>query len=899
MGAQLLCLLVAALASSEVAVGVEAAVPPPPFKAAASMTAPEYSTFTYGSMSADRYATPLKSPLAIPTPYAPHFKQASYLLDPKITYTTYSLNPKATATPDGKYGQSAFAQLWANANLTFSSKVPFTTTRSATPIPSSELVYPPPLPVVPRDVNDTTTYTLPADFVWGAASSAFQFEGALKLEGRGPSVEDSIGTQPGGNDSNVDALFYYLYKEDMKRLGAVGLPYFSFSIPWTRIVPFGVQGSPVNTQALDHYDDLINEAIANGVAPVVTLLHYDLPLSVSYSTKNFTDHFSYYAHQLMTRFGDRVPYWVTINEPNLQPVDNALTNILVAHANLYHWYKNDLKGKGKITMKFANNLAMPLNGKKNATDLAAAQRYQDFSLGVMNNPLFLGTQIPDSVLNTPGIKIDPLTQDQIKLIHGTMDFFSFDPYSSSFATPPPEGIEACASNSSDPNWPTCVISTYDAANGWLLGDASSVGYSYIAPQHVREQFTYVWNTFRPSGVLVAEFGFPAIGDAYKALDGQRYDLEKTIYYQAFLTEMLKAIHEDGVNVVGALAWAYLETNEFGTFTPLYGLQTLNHTSLERTYKRRQNQWKKGAEGTRSDRGAGLARQARSVIVILKALYPPLSTSSPANMASGYDRALSDVVFSPDGHVFQVEYAGEAVKRGTCAVGVKGKDIVVLGCEKRSAMKLQDTRITPSKISLVDKHVCLAFAGLHADARILVDKARLEAQSHRLTVEDPVTIEYITKYIAGVQQRYTQSGGVRPFGLSTLIVGFDKGEKVPRLFQTEPSGIYSAWKSNAIGRSSKTVREFLERNYKEEMARDDAIRLTVKSLLEVVQTGAKNIEIAIMAPGKNLEMLASEDIESYVKGIEAEKQEEAAKKKTGRTPGQGTAAILTRGADGGS
>jgi len=118
--------------------------------------------------------------------------------------------------------------------------------------------------------------------------------------------------------------------------------------------------------------------------------------------------------------------------------------------------------------------------------------------------------------------------------------------------------------------------------------------------------------------------------------------------------------------------------------------------------------------------------------------------------------------------------------------------VVLGCEKRSAMKLQDTRITPSKIGLIDTHVCLAFAGLNADARILVDKARLEAQSHRLTVEDPVTIEYITKYVAGVQQRYTQSGGVRPFGLSTLIVGFDPNDKTPRLYQTEPSGIYSAW-----------------------------------------------------------------------------------------------------------
>ncbi|CAD0100339.1 unnamed protein product [Aureobasidium mustum] len=245
------------------------------------------------------------------------------------------------------------------------------------------------------------------------------------------------------------------------------------------------------------------------------------------------------------------------------------------------------------------------------------------------------------------------------------------------------------------------------------------------------------------------------------------------------------------------------------------------------------------------------------------------------MASGYDRALS--VFSPDGHVFQVEYALEAVKRGD--------KIVVLGCEKRSAMKLQDTRITPSKIGLIDNHVCLAFAGLNADARILVDKARLEAQSHRLTVEDPVSIEYITKHVAQVQQRYTQSGGVRPFGISTLIVGFDPNSTEARLFYTEPSGIYSAWKANAIGRSSKTVREFLERNHKDGMDREETIKLTVKSLLEVVQTGAKNIEIAVMEPGKPLEMLKVEDIEKYVESINSEKQDEANTRRGPRAGGQ--------------
>lgn len=249
--------------------------------------------------------------------------------------------------------------------------------------------------------------------------------------------------------------------------------------------------------------------------------------------------------------------------------------------------------------------------------------------------------------------------------------------------------------------------------------------------------------------------------------------------------------------------------------------------------------------------------------------------------SGYDRALS--IFSPDGHIFQVEYALEAVKRGTCAVGIKGKDCVVLGCERRSTLKLQDPRITPSKISQIDTHVVLSFAGLNADSRILIEKARVEAQSHRLTLEDPVSIDYLTRYIAGIQQKYTQSGGVRPFGVSTLIAGFDPNDSVPKLYQTEPSGIYSAWSAQAIGRNSKTVREFLEKNYSKEeppATEQEAVKLTVKSLLEVVQTGAKNIEITIVKPTSQVVSLTSEEIGKYVDEIEAEKQQELGKKKKG-------------------
>lgn len=242
----------------------------------------------------------------------------------------------------------------------------------------------------------------------------------------------------------------------------------------------------------------------------------------------------------------------------------------------------------------------------------------------------------------------------------------------------------------------------------------------------------------------------------------------------------------------------------------------------------------------------------------------------------YDTAIT--VFSPDGHLFQVEYAQEAVKKGSTAVGVKGRDIVVLGVEKKAVAMLQDDR-TVRKICLLDDHVAIAFAGLTADARVLIQKARVECQSYRLSVEDPVTVEYITRYIATLQQKYTQGRGRRPFGLSTLVVGFDYDGSA-HLYQTDPSGTYHEWKANAIGRNSKTVREFLEKHYTDEIANSDqaTIKLCIKALLEVVQTGSKNVEIAVMRNGRELETLSNDEIDRVMAEIEKENEAEAEKKK---------------------
>ncbi|CAH0696214.1 unnamed protein product [Spodoptera exigua] len=236
----------------------------------------------------------------------------------------------------------------------------------------------------------------------------------------------------------------------------------------------------------------------------------------------------------------------------------------------------------------------------------------------------------------------------------------------------------------------------------------------------------------------------------------------------------------------------------------------------------------------------------------------------------YDRAIT--VFSPDGQLLQVQYAQEAVRKGSPVVGVRGPNVIVLAVEKKSVEKLQDER-TEKKIVPLDDHVVLAFAGLRADARVLISRAQIECQSHRLTVEDPVSIEYITRYIAEMKQSYTQSNGRRPFGISCLVGGFDYDGQ-PHLFQTEPSGIYYEWKATTTGKYDKTSREFLEKYYSAEAVENEnaATKLAIRAILEVVHFGQRNLDVAVIKRGEPVTMLEPSAIQDLIAVIDKENAE---------------------------
>jgi proteasome alpha subunit len=227
-------------------------------------------------------------------------------------------------------------------------------------------------------------------------------------------------------------------------------------------------------------------------------------------------------------------------------------------------------------------------------------------------------------------------------------------------------------------------------------------------------------------------------------------------------------------------------------------------------------------------------------------------------AAGYDRATT--LFSPDGRLYQVEYAIETVRRGSLAVGIKSKDCVILAAdEKFRKLQVSD----PKKLFKIDDHIGVVAAGYIPDARAQVDHARFFAQSNRLIYDEPVDVEAVARNIADMAQQFTQFAGARPYAVALILAGID--ENGSSVFQTDPSGTYIPYDAVAIGNRSDEVNEFLENNYHGAMSTEEASILAVDSIYSISEdkTESRHISMAqIDSKTKRIKFVEKDEIEKY-------------------------------------
>ena len=230
------------------------------------------------------------------------------------------------------------------------------------------------------------------------------------------------------------------------------------------------------------------------------------------------------------------------------------------------------------------------------------------------------------------------------------------------------------------------------------------------------------------------------------------------------------------------------------------------------------------------------------------------------MASrGYD--MTPTMYSPDGRIYQVEYAIETVKRGTLAIGISSKQGVIMAVEEKPRT-LQTSNVT-QKIFQVDYHIGVAAAGYIPDARVQVDGARFFSQGNRMTYDESVEVATVAKHLADQAHQFTQYGGVRPNGVSMIIAGIDqKGESI---YVTDPSGTYIQFSAIAIGAGSDDVNEFLEKHYKDDLSIEDAASLAIAAinLKADAKDEVNNIKMAkITTESKIFEKVSESDLQNY-------------------------------------
>lgn len=455
--------------------------------------------------------------------------------------------------------------------------------------------------------------SFPPNFIFGVASSAYQYEGAAFEAGKGKSIWDTFSHDSAkiSDRSNGDVAinFYNLYKEDVKLLKFIGLDSFRMSISWPRILPRGKLSRGVNIEGIAFYNNVFNELLANGITPFVTLFHWDIPQALEdeyggFLSPHIMDDFRDFAEVCFKEFGDRIKHWSTMNEPysfvnggydggmigNLAPGrcsswancpqgNSAIEPYIVAHhmllshaitVKLYR-EKYQATQKGEIGIVLVSHWFVPYSS--NMRDIKAAQRALDFMYGWFINPIVNG-DYPSIMRSLVGKRLPEFTKEETSILKGSFDFIGLNYYTANYAahiSSPNQYISSTTDN-------RVHLST--DIEGVPIGDPTGVSTFYVYPQGLHDLLLYTKETYNISNIYVTETG---IGDAY---DSGTQDQHRIDFYNSHLRAVQQAI-ERGVNVKGLFAWSFLDNFEWGSgYTLRFGLFYVDYKNgLQRIPKR--------------------------------------------------------------------------------------------------------------------------------------------------------------------------------------------------------------------------------------------------------------------------------------------------------------------------
>ncbi|XP_050284253.1 beta-glucosidase 17-like isoform X10 [Quercus robur] len=409
----------------------------------------------------------------------------------------------------------------------------------------------------------------PAGFIFGGASSAYQYEGAAFQHGKGPSIWDTFTREhpekiADHTTGDIADDFYYHFKGDIALMKEIGLDFFRFSISWSRILPKGKISGGVNQKGITFYNNLINELLSQGLKPFVTLFHWDVPQALEeeyggFLSQNIVDDYRNYVDVCFKKFGDRVKYWVTINEPNTFSIGGYVTgieapgrcsnyignctygnsgiepyivghNLLLSHATAVKLYKEKYQESqmGEIGISVQSFWNLPKY--QTVASIKAAFRGLDFRFGWFVDPIIFG-DYPEIMRVLVGTRLPIFTESQSKMLKAEKD-------------------------------------------GIPVGQPTAADWLFVYPRGIRELMLYVKKKYNNPPIYITENGV----DDNDSLPIQKAlnDSLRIKYYHCHLSNLLKAIRA-GVDVRGYFAWSFLDNFEWESgYTLRFGITYVDY-----------------------------------------------------------------------------------------------------------------------------------------------------------------------------------------------------------------------------------------------------------------------------------------------------------------------------------